>query len=185
MKTSTLTAALAAAVAVPVLLLSGCGSSDDPKGSGATPPASSAPASADAAPSGTATKPAAGGRPSGNAKAPQATGKAVKLPVTQEALLAMPDLYFEKVSSQYPNAKRNMVVGPKNTLFGRVTTANGVFTYAVADMSIRGNALSTQDGPHVWRRGADTDWEYVGETGGNLCGQVPQALVKVWGKSCG
>ncbi|GAA1570404.1 hypothetical protein GCM10009678_61460 [Actinomadura kijaniata] len=180
MKTSTSAAALAAAIAVPVLLLSGCGSSGDTKGSGATsapPPAST---SAEAAPSEPAAKPTSGG-----AQAPQATGKAVKLPVTQEALLAMPDLYFEKVSSQYPNAKRNMVVGPKNTLFGRVTTANGVFTYAVADMSIRGNALSTQDGPHVWRRGADTDWEYVGDTGGNLCGQVPQALVKVWGKSCG
>ncbi|MCP2338329.1 hypothetical protein [Actinomadura rupiterrae] len=74
---------------------------------------------------------------------------------------------------------RGQVVGPVHVFYGKV----GDKYYAVGDVSLKGKPITAQDGPHVWERGA-TDWEYEGDTGGDLCGKVPEALVKAWGKAC-
>jgi hypothetical protein len=93
---------------------------------------------------------------------------------------AMRDAYLKKARETYPEETRANLIGPDHTYYGK---ANKVY-YAIGDIGFSDNPVSRQDGPHVWRSPNGTDWEYVGDTGGDICGSVPRSLVRVWGLSC-
>lgn len=164
-------AALIAVTICVAAALTACDSKSD--GAGKASGASSGSASSGApnsssAPSG-GVQPASGG-----------PGKAVKLQVSAAVRQALGDAYFAKMSDQYPKETRAKVSGPSHVFYGKI----GDKYYAAGDVGFSDNPMAGQDGPHVWDRGA-TDWEYEGDTGGALCGKVPEQLVNVWGKSCG
>ena len=80
----------------------------------------------------------------------------------------------------HPKEKQANIVGPTETHYGKI---GGVY-YAIGEISFKDDPVSTQDGPHVWKSPNGTDWSYEGDTGGEICGKVPRALVKAWGKPC-
>lgn len=170
-------AALAAAVSlVTTLAACGSGSDDAGKANGAT---SSPGSQATATPGGTSSAPA--NQPSSTAQPAAGSAKAVKLPATRALRQSLADTYFERAALQYPTESRAKVAGPTNVFYGKV----GNNHYAIGNIGFSGNPVSHQDGPHVWHKVAGTDWEYQGDTGGEICGKVPPRLVKVWGRSCG
>ncbi|MES9537020.1 MULTISPECIES: hypothetical protein [unclassified Actinomadura] len=85
-----------------------------------------------------------------------------------------------KMMAQYPEESTDKVDGPKDAHLGKT---GGVY-YALADISLTDQPMTSQDGPHVWRSSNGTDWEYLGDTGGNPCPKVPKSLIKVWGVTC-
>lgn len=105
---------------------------------------------------------------------------AVELRMTPSIRSSMVDAYLMKMMERYPNESTRKVNGPNSAHVGKVKGAY----YAVADISLTDHPMTAQDGPHVWHSPNGTDWEYVGETGGDVCGKVPNALVKVWGMPC-
>jgi hypothetical protein len=73
------------------------------------------------------------------------------------------------------------VDGPKNVYYGKIkgATAGKDVYWAVGFIGIKGDPVSYQDGPHVWRKRGHGAWSYRGDTGGCLL-NVPRALLKVW-----
>lgn len=157
----TKTTKLVFAISLSALALAGCGSksgdSADPSASPTQSPASSP-----------------GGKAHGN------KGNAVSVRMTPTIRSSMVDAYLMKMMAQYPNESTDKVNGPNNAHVGKVKRAY----YAVADISLSDHPVTAQDGPHVWHSPNGTDWEYVGDTGGDVCGNVPRALVRAWGMPC-
>ncbi|MFC4910341.1 hypothetical protein [Actinomadura gamaensis] len=176
---------LAMALASPAL--TGCSDSKSDGDAKATASAPGAASPSEVTGAGTAS-PGADGSTAGATSSPKPSGslKAAKLPVPDDLHGALEDTYFASAKHTYPKAKQENVVPPSHVLFGKVTGANGgVEFYAAADIGFKDIPLSRQDGPHVWKKDdSQTAWTYAGDTGGNLCGKVPPALVQAWGKTC-
>ncbi|MFI6599652.1 hypothetical protein ACIBHX_25660 [Nonomuraea sp. NPDC050536] len=71
--------------------------------------------------------------------------------------------------------KRSKVDGPTQVRYGRL----GNVYWAIGGIGIKGNPVSYQDGPHVWRKVGKGHWVYRGDTGGCL-EKVPRAMLKAW-----
>ncbi|MEV4252792.1 hypothetical protein AB0J52_06440 [Spirillospora sp. NPDC049652] len=183
------TAVLALCLASPAL--AACGDSkksDDTAKSGAgSSPSQEASSSPDST-GGTGSGGGGGSQPgTGSSPKPQGSVKsAVKLAVPSDLSGALQDTYFTAAKKTYPKGKREDVMTPSHVLFGKITGANGgVEFYAAGDIGFKSIPISQQDGPHVWKKDdSQQSWSYVSDTGGNLCGSVPKALVKAWGKTC-
>ncbi|MEV5574930.1 hypothetical protein AB0L06_33250 [Spirillospora sp. NPDC052269] len=123
---------------------------------------------------------------SGSSAKPKGSMKATRLAVPGDLSGALQDTYFETAKKNNPKGTRENVITPTHLLFGKVTGTNGgVAFYAVGDIGFKNDPMSQQDGPHVWKKGdSQQSWAYLGDTGGAICGKVPTALVKAWGKSC-
>lgn len=174
------TVALALGLLSPALAACGGDSkADDKKNAGAT--ASSSTGDTGGADTNGGAEPSGGSSPK-----PKGSLKAVKLAVPEDLHGALEDTYFAAQKKTYPKGKRENVTTPAHVLFGKVTGGNGgVEFYAVADIGFKDIPMSKQDGPHVWKKDdSQNAWAYVSDTGGALCGKVPTALVKAWGKPC-
>lgn len=177
----------AIAIALPAVLLTGCGSSGqlpaEPGNAGSN--AGSAPAE----PGGGGASPQpTGGGPNGAPGKAVKPGDAVNLQVSEELRATLGDLYFKRTgSSPGPSGprSRSQVIGPKSVFYGKVTgTIRSVDTfYALGDTGYTGDPVSQQDGPHVWRKEGTGPWQYIGDTGGS-CGGVPEKLTRIWGNAC-
>ncbi|MFC4911993.1 hypothetical protein [Actinomadura gamaensis] len=173
-------ARLGAAVGMSALVLTACGSSSGKSSSGESSnaaPSASQSSSAGSNPTSSPTQETTG---SGGAK-PGSSSGAVNLPLTATVRSALRDAYLMHAMQEYPKEKQANLTGPSSAHYGKV---NGRY-YAIGEIGFTDNALSRQDGPHVWRSPNGQDWEYVGDTGGKVCGPVPRALVEKWGVNCG
>ncbi|MBB2913958.1 hypothetical protein FHS43_005267 [Streptosporangium becharense] len=112
-----------------------------------------------------------------------APGQAVNLKLTAQVRKALADAYWRNPSSTdpFPRAK---VDGPKDVHYGKITgstPARDVY-WAIGDIGIKGDPVSYQGGPHIWRKVGNGTWKHVGDTGGCLS-KVPAKLLKVWKQS--
>ncbi|MCW2879884.1 MAG: hypothetical protein JWQ95_3984 [Sphaerisporangium sp.] len=112
----------------------------------------------------------------------KAPGKAINLKLTEMIRHKLADAfwnqYYAKVNS---DATRDKVDGPKDVYYGKIkgTTAAKDVYWAVGFIGIKGNPVSYQDGPHVWRKRYHGAWAYLGDTGGCLA-KVPKTLLRIW-----
>ncbi|GGL13991.1 hypothetical protein Sme01_70800 [Sphaerisporangium melleum] len=130
---------------------------------------------------GIAVFPATAGAVSPSATA-QAGGKAVNLKITETIRGKLADAYWNQYYKPYhPRASRTKVDGPKRVYYGKIkgATAGKDVYWAVGSIGIKGDPISYQDGPHVWRKRGSGAWAYRGDTGGCLA-KVPKALLKIW-----
>ncbi|GAB2470857.1 hypothetical protein GCM10027187_43660 [Streptosporangium sandarakinum] len=116
--------------------------------------------------------------------ASQARGTAVNLKVTEKVRRALADAYWTQYYGPYlrkhhPGTGRKKVDGPKKVYYGKVRSAGKDVYWAVGSIGVKGDPISYQDGPHVWRRSAHGAWSYRGDTGGCL-DKAPKALLKIW-----
>lgn len=67
-------------------------------------------------------------------------------------------------------------------LYGRC----GARWYAFASFSLRthGTNFGLQDQPERFRRRTGGHWHDRGDTGGDICGLAPRALLRAWGRRC-
>jgi hypothetical protein len=69
--------------------------------------------------------------------------------------------------------------GPKQrTYYGRCGTTR----YALA--SFKDKELGFQDQPERFNRRPGHAWRDRGDTGGDVCGTAPRALLRIWGFAC-
>lgn len=117
--------------------------------------------------------------PSVEGKAP---GRAVNLKLTEKIRHKLADAFWNQDYGKYhPDASRNKVDGPKGVYYGKIkgaTAAKDIY-WAVGSIGIKGDPISYQDGPHVWRKRYHGAWAYLGDTGGCLA-KVPKTLLKIW-----
>ncbi|MFI6316628.1 hypothetical protein ACIBG8_03875 [Nonomuraea sp. NPDC050556] len=99
------------------------------------------------------------------------TPKARNLKVTPAVRKALGDAYWNRST----HFKRSQVDGPTHVYYGEL---NHVY-WALGQVGVKGDEISYQDGPHIWKRKAKGRWVHVGDTGGDLSA-VPKALLKVW-----
>ncbi|GII80501.1 hypothetical protein Sru01_54830 [Sphaerisporangium rufum] len=115
--------------------------------------------------------------------ASQAPGTAVNLKVTDKVRHALADAfwnqYYGKPGGHRPVTSRKKVDGPKKVYYGKVRSGGKTVYWAVGSIGVRGDLVSYQDGPHVWRRSAHGAWSYRGDTGGCL-EKAPKSLLKLW-----
>jgi hypothetical protein len=118
-----------------------------------------------------------------------AQGRATNLIVTPELRRLLGDAFYQATRREPGDGasgdRRAKVIGPEQVFYGKIAgmeSSQDVF-YAMGDTGYSDDPISQQDGPHVWRRRGG-GWEYLGDTGGDFCGKIPQALVRAWGKSC-
>ncbi|MEU9831664.1 hypothetical protein AB0D67_08975 [Streptosporangium sp. NPDC048047] len=106
---------------------------------------------------------------------------AVNLKVTAKVRHALADAYWKGYynSPYHPKADRKNVDGPKHVYYGKVKSGGRDVYWAVGSIGVKGDPISYQDGPHVWRRSAHGAWSYRGDTGGCL-DKAPKALLKIW-----
>ncbi|WP_214414264.1 hypothetical protein [Sphaerisporangium fuscum] len=110
------------------------------------------------------------------ADAAQTSGKAVNLHLTAKTRAALADAYWNH-SKDYSRGK---VDGPKHVYYGKITgttRAKDVY-WAIGDIGVKGDPISYQDGPHVWRKLGNGGWRHMGDSGG--CPQVPKKLLRLW-----
>ncbi|RFU42791.1 hypothetical protein DZF91_04555 [Actinomadura logoneensis] len=182
------TAVLALCLASPALAACGDSKKSD-DGDKATAAASPSSEASSKGTDGSGGSDSSGGAQPGTGSSPKPQGgvkSAVKLPVPDDLSGALQDTYFAAAHKSYPKGTRADVLTPTHVLFGKITGANGgVQFYAAGDIGFKNNPISQQDGPHVWKKDdSQQSWVYVSDTGGNLCGSVPKALVQAWGRSC-
>ncbi|GAA3119107.1 hypothetical protein GCM10010466_07470 [Planomonospora alba] len=117
-----------------------------------------------------------GGAGSALAADAQAPGKAVNLRITGTIRTALADAYWNR-AADFPRGK---VDGPRKVYYGKITGATrGKDVYwAIGSIGIKGNPVSYQDGPHVWRKRAGGPWKHLGDSGG--CPAVPKKLLRLW-----
>ncbi|WP_248964134.1 hypothetical protein [Sphaerisporangium perillae] len=112
-----------------------------------------------------------------------AAGKAVNLKLTETIRRRLADAYWRKSG----NVDRSKVDGPSSVYYGKIkgaTPAKDVY-WALGQIGIKGDPISYQDGPHVWRKRGKGAWSYLGDTGG-CPDRVPRAMLKIWHLSpCG
>ncbi|WP_067483148.1 hypothetical protein [Actinomadura hibisca] len=113
-----------------------------------------------------------------------APGNAVNLRVTPQVRRALGDTYFAAVRRDHPRETRDRVVGPEQVYYGKIvgTSAATTVYWAAGETGFSDDPVSRQDGPHVWRKKGAGAWTYLGDTGGWLCGVVPDRLLRVWGR---
>ncbi|MFF0307033.1 hypothetical protein ACFYSC_06380 [Streptosporangium sp. NPDC004379] len=105
---------------------------------------------------------------------------AVNLKVTEKVRHALADAYWKQYVRPYrPGTGRAKVDGPKHVYYGKVRSGGKDVYWAVGSIGVKGDPISYQDGPHVWRRSAHGAWSYRGDTGGCL-DKAPKALLKLW-----
>jgi hypothetical protein len=69
--------------------------------------------------------------------------------------------------------------GPKGRVYyGRCGTKR----YALA--RFKDSELGYQDQPEYLTRSAGRNWKDRGDTGGDVCGTAPRALLRIWGLPC-
>ncbi|WP_204012093.1 hypothetical protein [Sphaerimonospora thailandensis] len=111
-----------------------------------------------------------------------ALGEAVNLKLTEKTRHKLADAFWNQYYGKYqPRPSRSKVDGPKNVYYGKIkgaTRAKDVY-WAVGNIGIKGDPVSYQDGPHVWRKRGHGAWSYRGDTGGCL-NKAPKALLKIW-----
>ncbi|WP_433461835.1 hypothetical protein [Spirillospora sp. CA-128828] len=83
---------------------------------------------------------------------------------------------------------RNQVIGPEHVYYGKIvgsSPAKDVY-WAIGDTGYKNDPASRQDGPHIWKKiGPQPDeWQYLGDSGGEICPKVPQVVIDVWGVRC-
>ncbi|MGV9533080.1 hypothetical protein ACWDUI_07340 [Streptosporangium sandarakinum] len=111
-------------------------------------------------------------------------GTAVNLKVTEKVRHSLADAYWAQyygpnLRKHHPGTSRRKVDGPKKVYYGKVRSAGKDVYWAVGSIGVKGDPISYQDGPHVWRRSAHGAWSYRGDTGGCL-DKAPKALLKLW-----
>ncbi|MGK5558288.1 hypothetical protein ACSNOI_42485 [Actinomadura kijaniata] len=113
-------------------------------------------------------------------------GKAVNLKVTPTVRRALGDTFFKTYKRHHPRAKRSHVVGPKGVYYGKVVGRSSATTvyYAVGEIRVKGDPISGQDGPHIWRKNGRGAWRYLGDSGGSVCHAVPRVMLRAWHKKC-
>ncbi|GAA3424472.1 hypothetical protein ACQP10_34685 [Streptosporangium sandarakinum] len=109
---------------------------------------------------------------------------AVNLKVTEKVRHSLADAYWAQyygpnLRKHHPGTSRRKVDGPKKVYYGKVRSAGKDVYWAVGSIGVKGDPISYQDGPHVWRRSAHGAWSYRGDTGGCL-DKAPRALLKLW-----
>ncbi|MFC7388369.1 hypothetical protein [Sphaerisporangium rhizosphaerae] len=107
----------------------------------------------------------------------RAAGRAVNLKLTERIRTKLADAYWRADSAR----PRNRVDGPRQVYYGKITgttRARDVY-WAIGQIGIKGDPISYQDGPHVWRKRGGGAWKYLGDTGGCL-DKVPRAMLRVW-----
>lgn len=110
----------------------------------------------------------------------QARGTAVNLRLTEKIRHTLADAFWNQSYGKYhPGVGRNKVDGPKKVYYGKIKGAGQDVYWAVGSISVKGDPISHQDGPHVWRKRGHGAWSYRGDTGGCLA-KVPSALLKIW-----
>lgn len=188
MSRSTYLLRAAVAISIPAMLLTGCNNSGatGPEAGSESPGA----ASASAAPGGENGK---NNGQQGNDSAGGSNGKgtgggkgsAVKLSLPASERSGIKDAFLSAAQGQYPGEKQENLVGPSNVYYGAIRGASEAENtyWALGEVYFKTKPISRQDGPHVWRKNPGAEWEYIGDTGGS-CGQVPRALVQVWGNPC-
>ncbi|MFC7384402.1 hypothetical protein [Sphaerisporangium rhizosphaerae] len=122
----------------------------------------------------------AGAAPSSPAS--QAAGKAVNLKITERIRHQLADAYWKQYyKANHPRAVRTKVDGPKRVYYGKIkgATAGKDVYWAVGSIGVKGDPISYQDGPHVWRKRGHGAWSYRGDSGGCPF-KVPKALLKIW-----
>ncbi|MQY06773.1 hypothetical protein [Actinomadura macrotermitis] len=115
-------------------------------------------------------------------------GTAVNLKFSESLRKTLGDRYYTGYYHRHhPRTPRSRVVGPKGVYYGKIVGRSAASTvyYAVGDIRVKGDPISGQDGPHIWRKKGNGKWAYVGDTGGYVCPTVPRALLRVWHKGCG
>ncbi|MEU6408703.1 hypothetical protein [Microbispora sp. NPDC046933] len=111
----------------------------------------------------------------------QAHGKAVNLRLTEKIRHKLADAFWKQYYGKSRPGTRAKVDGPKQVYYGKIrgaTSTKDVY-WAVGFIGIKGDPVSYQDGPHVWRKRGHHGWEYRGDTGGCLA-KVPKSLLKLW-----
>jgi hypothetical protein len=105
-----------------------------------------------------------------------APAKAVALKLSEATRAKLADAYWRSLKS----FNRNKVDGPKHVYYGKIVKAGAKDVYwAVGSIGVKGNPISYQDGPHVWRKKGSGPWAYLGDTGGDLS-KVPSIMRKRW-----
>jgi hypothetical protein len=168
------------AVGLSVLTVAACSSGPDSTADSTTSAAAPSVTNSAAAPPATSSAPANGAT----------QGGATNLQVTSELRTLLGDVYYqatkEEPKDDASGIRRDKVIGPEHVFYGKIAGSDppkDVF-YAMGDTGYTDDPISRQDGPHVWRKRGNGVWEYLGDTGGDFCGKVPQELVRVWSKSC-
>lgn len=125
--------------------------------------------------------------PSAMSSGPGTAREATNLSVTEELRSLLGDVYHQATKREPADeARRDKVIGPEHVFYGKIAGSDpsqDVF-YAMGETGYTDDPVSRQDGPHVWRKRGSGAWEYLGDTGGDFCGKIPQQLVRVWGKPC-
>jgi hypothetical protein len=105
-----------------------------------------------------------------------APARAVSLKLSAATRSKLADAYWRSSKS----FKRSMVDGPKHVYYGKIIKAGAKNVYwAVGDIGVKGDPVSFQDGPHIWRKNGSGPWVHLGDTGGDLS-RVPSILRKLW-----
>ncbi|MFC4533374.1 hypothetical protein [Sphaerisporangium dianthi] len=106
-----------------------------------------------------------------------AAGRAVNLKLSGKTRAALAAAYRRSLRPSH----HGKVDGPTSVYYGKITGATSAkdVYWAVGSIGIKGDPVSYQDGPHVWRKRGGGAWKYLGDTGGCL-GKVPRAMLRVW-----
>ncbi|GAA2896122.1 hypothetical protein GCM10010517_61050 [Streptosporangium fragile] len=118
-----------------------------------------------------------GGAGSALAADAQAPGQAVNLRLTAKVRAALVDTYVYERKGEITRSK---VDGPTDVYYGKITgttRAKDVY-WAVGSISTKGELITYQGGPHVWRKNGNGAWRYVGNSGG--CPEVSRKLLRLW-----
>ncbi|MEV4300534.1 hypothetical protein [Microbispora rosea] len=108
-------------------------------------------------------------------------GKAVNLRLNEKTRRLLADAFWEQYYGEHHPGTRSRVDGPKTVYYGKIrgaTPAEDVF-WAAGFIGVKGDPVSYQDGPHIWRKRGHHGWKYRGDTGGCV-DEIPAALLKVW-----
>jgi hypothetical protein len=131
----------------------------------------------------TVAAPASASSQAGSAGRAGSGGRAVNLELSAKTRHKLADAYWLK----HRSAARGKVDGPSRVYYGKITgaTTTGNVYWALGNIGVKGDPISYQDGPHIWRKRGGGTWQYLGDTGG-CPDRVPRALLKVWHYSiCG
>ncbi|GLW21672.1 hypothetical protein DI270_008390 [Microbispora triticiradicis] len=142
------------------------------------------PAAATAAITLTAALPAVAATPLPRAtgQAHSTRGKAVNLRLTERTRHQLADAFYKQYYGQGHPGTRGRVDGPKHVYYGKIRGASAAkdVYWAIGSVGVKGDPVSYQDGPHIWRKRGNHGWEYRGDTGGCVEGGVPKALLQLW-----
>lgn len=105
-----------------------------------------------------------------------APARAVVLKLSAATRVKLADAYWRSSKS----FKRSKVDGPKHVYYGKIIKPGAKDVYwALGDIGVKGNPISYQDGPHIWRKKGSGPWVHLGDTGGDLSA-VPSIMRKRW-----